>query len=681
MAVNPSYKPTKGANMHTAPTNQQNVDTPYVVKTHNTFDMSYYNYQTPLYGRYTPHFITPVVAGDVVPLTHGMELRGPTLKSPLMSDLYANKDYAFIPWQAILPQNWEKIYRNPSQGSDVPEDANTCLKDFCGTYVQPVIVAFFQALQDIDAPTTFQTFTSLFLRALVLEQYMSTGSLLALLGYHISPARTAGTPSFDTFLDAFYTAILPNGFTFTIKLPNEEESRSFIVGSDEYVYGPAYVTRVAALELLRDYYPYLTSITVTDRLYTHWAEYKSSVVEYGYIVVGSEQNTSDIDGNLNYGALIAYNITCAQFFTNPKVDWVYDADIYRQSFKSLLGLNIVSAIKQTYYFPYNGMDIPYDYFSAKYVNLLLKFLASEYTVSNEILMGSNGRNSYAAFQYIFGLKNSLRYGDYFTGARTRPYGVGDLSIVVNGGFVNAVDVTRELARQRYLNVVQKIGNSYEAYNEVMSGEQVPPDYHYPQFISHAPIKIKGFEVANTTSIDQGNQVTRLDTTESQFEFDAKISIDGFVIGITWFYMPRAYSKTRRRWFMHSDRFDMFQVMLQNIGDQAVFGTELDAVNAESIVGYQGRNEEYKQTYSEASGDFADRLSSWAYVADASNEWNNIVTQHAYISPFFIRSVPYEFDRFFNVPSGLSLGHYYHFIVAHMNQCPINRPMQKSPQIL
>ena len=40
-----------------------------------------------------------------------------------------NKDYFFVPYDAILPNSWQKIYRNPSQCDDVPNDANTVIGD------------------------------------------------------------------------------------------------------------------------------------------------------------------------------------------------------------------------------------------------------------------------------------------------------------------------------------------------------------------------------------------------------------------------------------------------------------------------------------------------------------------------------------------------------------------------
>ena len=121
--MNPLYQTNDSPNAATQPTKAVNRQGVSVPRSHNTFDMSYFMYKTQHYGTLEPFFVMEGVAGDKIPLQSSHDVRTFPMSSPFLSKLKLNKDYFMVPMQAILPNSWEYIFKNPSQGDDVPEDA------------------------------------------------------------------------------------------------------------------------------------------------------------------------------------------------------------------------------------------------------------------------------------------------------------------------------------------------------------------------------------------------------------------------------------------------------------------------------------------------------------------------------------------------------------------------------
>lgn len=162
---------------------------------------------------------------------------------------------------------------------------------------------------------------------------------------------------------------------------------------------------------------------------------------------------------------------------------------------------------ETFYFTMNGIKVPYDYASKAYFSTVLEVVA--------IGVGLNNSNINSFVDYIlaiFGHRESLRFGDYFTDSRTRPLAVGNDSISVSdGGNVSVIDVSKSIVYQRFRNAVVKLGNNFGDYLRGIFGTTPSPDYHFPKFISHQDFDISGFEVANQTDNGQGNLVTNLNS--------------------------------------------------------------------------------------------------------------------------------------------------------------------------
>lgn len=391
-------------------------------------------------------------------------------------------------------------------------------------------------------------------------------------------------------------------------------------------------------------------------------------------------DSSSID--LSY--LVAYHLIMAQFFSVDAIDNIYTAKMWMENAYT------VSFQPSTKYFQYNGLEVPYDIFSNTYFFNMCNLLLSP---------GSNFSSIYPYFSNLFCYENSLSYGDYFNGGRLEPLAVGDVNITGVGNSsnnnvtVNALDVTRNLQFQRFLNKVNRTGAAIWDYIRGIQGHipvQIDP---MPRFIAHESCVISGFEVENTTAGDisnpttqQGYPVTMLNSGESKFAFDIEVGGDPCVVlGLMSFDMRRAYSSTVDRAFFKRDRFDFFQPDLQNIGDQVLYFGELSPCYpkfsgflAEYPFAYHLRDTHYKQRYPVAFGGFTrqDILPSWANVIDFAN--------YDYVgdglNSEMIRNHNSDFDKFFQSLNGVTLSSYFHFIISIDNQLGSYREMQVKPLI-
>ncbi len=665
--MNPLYQTNDSPNSATQPTKAVNRQGVSVPRSHNTFDMSYFMYKTQHYGTLEPFFVMEGVAGDKIPLQSSHDVRTFPMSSPFLSKLKLNKDYFMVPMQAILPNSWEYIFKNPSQGDDVPDDA------YCRISLEAFFVQIFMFQQNcIDS---FSDLTNLAIAqrnyvgaTLLLDIMFSSGSLLYNLGYNTSRVAKIKTDSgtvysFDQYLDICYSYFDIRSFSITL------DGKVF-----NYVSDPAkqdqkhtYVTKHQAIDLLRQYFPYVTS--------------SDFVITQGQVPQKFDFLQESFLTDVDISRVFAYQLACYQYYVNPQVDFIYNSQLWRDNLFTLID-NLGFTLSESHIgtdnltFDLNGVKVFYDFCSKHFLNSLNSIFTLLTPTSPHFSL------LFACFSYIFGYNSALKFGDYFTDSRTRPYAPGDMNAPVVGNNVSAIDITKSISMQRFLNSVVKLGNNFGDYLRGIFGTTPSPDYHFPKFISHQEFDISGFEVANTSE-SQGNLVTNLKSQEDKFAFEVDVDMPCILIGISYFVMPSVYSQTIDRHYFHLDRFDMFNPMLQFIGDQPVDSKELTTFyyGDDGVFGYQSRFAEYKQRYSVAVGGFADNLPAWAYVVDKVIGAERNILPFVNQSPYFIRCVSSDFDRFLSGLTGNSLAHDFHFIVVYNNKCVCNRPMEVNPNIL
>lgn len=648
MASNPLYRTNDSPNNSTQPSKAVNRQGVNVRRTHNTFDMSYFHFKTQKFGQYEPFFVMEGVPGDVIPFSNSHNVRALPMSSPFLSSLKLNKDYFLVPNQAIQPNTWEYIFRNPTQGDDVPEDAHNVFPLFSNG--SSVIGSF---LDSFSMSFHSGNFDKALWCLLSLELFLSSGSLLYQLGCKINVdliAPDGSVLSFDQFFDRFINSIS----YISIEL---DDGRVF--NSDD-------IGKYAVLSLLRFY----GSRVFIDEI---------SVDGFEDISFNSNFNTVR---SINLDRVMAYQLACSQYYVNPNVDFIYNAQLYRDNLYSLWVKAFsdedgVTGTTQIFTFPYNGMIVPYDYCSRAYYQRAFDYIVEGYSDFSVIELP-------LIFDYlnaIFGLRESLRFGDYFTDSRTQPLAVGDNNVPVVDGSINVIDTSRSIIYQRFRNAVVKLGNNFGDYLRGIFGTEPSPDYHIPKFIIHQDFDVKGFEVSNTTSDSQGNIVTNLNTQDDTYVFEVSVDMPCVILGISSFSIPRAYMQTKDRQFFHENRFDMFNPMLQYVGDQPVYNIERTQKTNEDIFGYQSRYNEYKQRYSVVSGGFTSILPAWTFVADSLYDPVVSFDIADNQSADFIRAHDYEFNRFLSRIPGYSLGTGFHFIIVYNNKCVANRPMEVNPNTL
>lgn len=678
------YNPANGGANTAAGSSPNNIK-PKSNTARNRVDMNYQHLMTARYGDVTPFFVMHAVAGDRIPLQSNYELRSFTMKSPMLSNLKMHRSYYQVPLTAILPRSAEYIITNPTQGDDVPADA-ICYTDKVFEVGASALQCIFSNAKNASGNTTWNLETELNCYCLA-ESIFSSGSLPAYLGAGLEGAinelffsNVIGVnvkdKTFHKFSDAFLTSLkdMLDGLTNepyitvtgidTILLTRGADGKSDIATFRRW------------LDLIRENPSGYSIAIIGDEdkaAVASWIDSWSNISASGQ-TEWSVEHLEDVVCPFNYDSLAAYQLVNAEFYSNDQVDSVYTAALYRSNIEALTD----SLFNELDFYDYNGTKVQYDAFSGHYFD---KYTGSfTYHIQHKEYIDFS---FFAYYSLLFGWRHSLRFTDYFTSARPRPLAVGNVTAAVVNNGVSAVEMTRNIQMQRFLNSVQRTGRRFASYLEGIFGQQLPPDYHEPKFIASSMDTIGGFEVENTTDTNAGKQVSLLKSTGGKYEFEVDVDMPSVILGLVHFDVIRAYADAISKFFMHKDRFDMFNPYMQYVGDQPIKSQELTSRELEGFTwsqpnwAYQVRYCEYKQRPSIATGGFTNNiLPSWAFVQDSAD-----IRGKRAISSELIRSRNHEFDRFYSSLAGVTLEDYFHFIISMVNVCKPLRPMEVKPNIL
>lgn len=666
---------------------QINDPKPHSPLSRSTFKPSYRNLVTARFGEYLPFFAMETVANEKDSLHSIHNLQTMNLKSPLLSGLAMKKDYFSVPYECILPKNWEKVFVHPNIGDDVTESVNCVVRGF-NAFVwdafQKMETRFRLSMQ--DSPEV--QLTNLLKYLIFGEYFYSHGSLLAVTEYRLDSSFKTGFTflgkdyefiSYDKMFDTFISHLVnlyssfPNSrylLTLTLNTFEGTPGETYTVAPDPTIVGGYGIGNVISfrrmLELIREH-PAFSIDSIVDE-----EDLVSQALADIYSAISQSNVTASTSTDIpfNFGWLAAYQLVCAHVYSNDKVDYIYSADLFREYIGSII-TDFTGNQPKT--FVYNGVTYQYDWLSGEYLKFMLSYdlvnLNDHYI--DDVL-------SYLAA--IFNFNNSMRFFDYFTGSRTTPLAVGDTNVVVDANKVSVIDVTKKIQAQRFYNAVQKLGRKFSNYLSGEFGSTPGYDYHNPAFLAHTSDEV-GVNVTDNTGTAQMSQANsrtgRFDAMSNNYAFEFDSDRPSVVLGICYFDLPRIYSTATNRNLLHADRFDMFNPHMQFVGDQAVYRCELSMLGGNDLTpfGYQLRNMEYKERVSVASGGFVENLPSWIFLANADREIFN------HVSSGFIRSRSEELDPFFVSLNGWSRGSYFHFILAFDNNVVRNSPMVYQPQIL
>lgn len=686
--MNPLFQSSNSPTKTTKPTKAVNDASTHVSLTHNTFDNSYFNFKTQRYGKYEPFWWKVCVPGDNEPFSNSHNVRSLPFVSPIESPMKLNKDYFQVPMYAIQPNAWDYIYKNPTQGDDVPVDAQNLFPLFStGDDPQSIFNLFLDSFSRLNGSGAEPTSLD-YLVFIMYENFLSSGSLLFQLGYKLNPIFRLNEGSYsyysyDELFDRLSDVDFSSVFTFDDPdSPSGNSSLSFTTNSASGDDNSIVVDHFTFFSLIRSH---IGSLSSFDVHYSGDYIFGNFEVDFGNILVHtSGEGVSGVD-SIRMDVINAYQLACAQYYVNPRVDFIYNAQLYRDNFIQLVRElasstnpgNILSIAS----FDYNGIPVLYDYLSTSYYDYITPFLSFGDIGVNSSFVIPLARIIY----YLFGFQDQLRFGDYLADSRPQMLGYGEPGsdvVQVMDNNVSVIDLSQKLVLQRFRGAVAHLDNSAEDYLETMFHETLPPDYHYPKFIVHSEFAINGDEVSNTTSDNQGMIVTNLKSGDDTSEFNIEISVPSILIGISYVSIPAVYSQIKERHYMHEDRFDMFQPMLQYLGDQAILNREVsDTIeNPGDSYSYASRNAEYKQRLSQCSGAFLTSLRSWIFTVDlplfGKESYFPRLVNHQ--SPIAIRTYDFQFNRFLRRQTGISLGTGFHFVMKYNNKNVDNRPMDVNP---
>lgn len=659
--------------------NSQNNTPVKEVRKHSTFDLSRYIFGTHRFGQYNINFYGETVGDDSIPVRSSDVIDSYTLKAPLMQDISKTKEFFMVPRQAILPINWDKIERLPALGDDVvASQVNSTLTEFetfLGSFVN--LFSNFDLMDYDDSGVACASFLK---RLLFCELFFSQGSLLSATGCHLSSLIRFSIDdkpfSFDKFFDLFCSS-----FVSCYTSSSGDLYLTFTDSGVSYpLTGSGAISFHRVLELCRDNYNFVFTGTGVSSLSVF---IEDLLIDFSIYNVANltEEGVANIQFSIDRCA--AYQLSCAHFFSNDSVDYIYSADLWRQNMRSLAYSFISDDIGHWPYFTYNGVKTDYDVLSASVMKLILTDAIDWFDSTGKI-------NSVNYWINLLSWRRSLRYQDYFTGAKTRPLAPGDFSVAVDNNKVDVVNITKNIAFQRLANNVNRIGNRIEDWLEKIIGVgKVQPDYHNPMWLASTRSTIYAVksENSNNASVENLPNITtsaNFNGRDSEYEFTIHADRSCVIIGITYYDIRRAYSDGIDRMLSHVDRFDGFIPDMQFIGDQDIKGQELSVLASDVPIAYTLRNMEYKQVHDEAYGGFVENLPGFAFLYGYERVFasdGEILNSNFQLSPEFIRSRGDEFDKFYTSLTGYSNASYFHFIVKTYNEVNANRPMVYAPQIL
>lgn len=693
MPYNPSTSRAE-CNLHAGMVNQDSINDPRLSnnESYNSFDKTCIKLDTQLFDEIRVCYTDTAESGDVKRIDIMQDLRSPVLKSPLLTPVHMHRSFFQVPWSVIMPNTWEYVYRNPVKGEDIIFDD-----------VAPLIKlsSFFTFLNDIKRRMSAGALTAEYLDFFVRYVYFiwsafGRGSLPRQLKCRIgnlpvfaTAPSTTGWPSDVTKFGEFNdpdvlmewlcalllgevvvpVSISDNGFSpESIYTSGGALSVNLFFSDASTSLRNTYVckSRGDVFNFLREYILHgIPGSLVTPTLSS------DSNIYPGLLSVLPTFLTST-NKTYNLMPLIAYQCVVAQFFTNDHVDAVYSAKMWQQNALSSVLYRFSSSVPgPESSFTINGVDVPYDAYSGA---ILKYYFALDYNGADTsaILLPL-----FSYLQNLFLVGQSLRYGDYFTSARTQPLAVGDVTAAVNDSMVSAVDVNRALWSQRLLNAINRTKQSIYDYMQSLTGVLPARREPQPNFIITEDYRIGGMEVENTAD-NQGNIITLFRNTESKRAYDVYIDEPSFIIGVDYFSAAVVYPDARMKITDMQDRFDWFNHFMQHIGDQIIDRDELASQRSMGIpFAYQLRYAEFKFSISDACGGFLfddSQLDSWALQFHPEN--GGMYT----FGSMFIRNHNADFDNFFASLTAADSSRY-HFIKFIYFRDMTNSKQQAFPSLL
>lgn len=687
----------------------------YNNESYNSFDKSHLRFYTQRFSEVYPCLSQPANSGDNIPLSVRHELRNYTLKAPLLSSLKMYRSFYQIPLSAISPYTWELQLRQPVRGQDIAFGDVVQRISLSRVYkLYSRMLTYLHMTTKFDSSDEAIVYAETLLRStLSLSLVVGNSSLLSALGVAVPYRKEVDeiySSVMETLLNLMTTVKSSLGVPFVSSLSytdNDINTHVLSATRDSDDTSTFYLSLSEMWNFVRDAMQFGNIKVGFSRFATSedssacyaalsvpvllaWQTFNPSDtenVQYHDFLAHIKDTDADY---ISLRPVIAYQMACAQFFTNTAVDDIYTAKQWLIDSRSFEGtFSCVTNHAET--FSLNGAVYLYDAFAGKRVSALLDCFYGE--ISTFASAHSESISVLKYFENLFGIRQSLRYPDYFTSSRTQPLAVGDVTTTVNENRVSAIDINQSLWFQRFLNAVNRTSQNIYEYLKSMDGVEPQRKDPQPYFLASEEFNISGQEVENTAD-NQGAITTLLRSENSSFAFKAFIDEPSYVIGVTYFNALSVYDSLRPLHWEQNDRFDWFNSYMQHIGDQTVHLRELasDRLNksqsfgnqfANGVFGYQLRYAQYKFENSIALGGFINgSLPGWSLICRPfGRAGSTTFAKSPTISEQFIRNDDYAFDELYSSLTGTNPATRFHFVIAQYASEVVNSKQQKFPSLL
>lgn len=685
----------------------------YNSESYNSFDKSHLRFYTQRFSEVYPCLSQPAMAGDNIPLSVRHELRNYTLKAPLLSSLKMYRSFYQVPLAAISPYTWQLQLRQPVRGQDIAFGDVVQRMSISRVFsLYSRLITYLHLTTELTDLGDASSYSQVLLRStLFLSLVVGNSSLLSALGVALPYRKEADdiySSVMDTFLNLMTTIKTTSGVPFisalsyvdndnnthTLAATRDADNNTFHLSLSEmwnFIRDSLQFANISVgFSVLKaeDYATLYSSLSAPVLL--AWKTFNPSDTEnLQYADFLAQIKDTDAD-YISLRPVIAYQMSCVQFFSNTAVDDIYTAEQWLVDSRSFEG-SFVAVKNRAETFSLNGAVYLYDAFSGKRVSEIVDYFYS--LTSTLASAASTSISVLKYFENLFGIRQSLRYPDYFTSSRTQPLAVGDVTTTVNENKVSAININQSLWMQRLLNAVNRTSQNIYEYLKSMDG--VEPQHKAPQpyFLASEEFNISGQEVENTAD-NQGAVTTLLRSENSNFAFKAFIDEPSYIIGVTYFNALSVYDSLRPLHWEQNDRFDWFNSYMQHIGDQPVHLRELvsDRLNksqsfgnqfVNGIFGYQLRYAQYKFDNSIALGGFINgALPGWSLICRPfGRAGSTTFAKSPTISEQFIRNDDYAFDELYSSLTGTNPATRFHFAIAQYADEVVNSKQQKFPSLL
>lgn len=198
----------------------------------------------------------------------------------------------------------------------------------------------------------------------------------------------------------------------------------------------------------------------------------------------------------------------------------------------------------------------------------------------------------------------------------------------SGATIN--DLRMAFAVQGYYEMQARSGSRYREFLRAFFGVNVPDlTIQVPEFLAGESVPLNVQQVVQTSATQQGvsaqgNLAGFSKTVDRGCSFVRSFSEPGFVIAVCAIRTLPVYQQGIDKFWSRRTRFDVFNPMLENIGEQPVLNKEIyaysDDATREEVFGYQEPYADYRTARSYVSGAFRSNypggsLDFWTYAFD------------------------------------------------------------------